>query len=208
MLRSMDAFVCFLCNLLGGIHSLKFYSAFVSACPPHHRHFHFGHNFCSVMHATIMRTLLEALLASVVCLIAWILYCVAIVARRRIVIKRQFPGPPTTSFLLGNPPPPPSSADLQKSPLYTAALAGWRDEQVLEHHVACASVTGAVLCLYAGNLAETNVADRHKVITQCSYMLCRELVTVLTMLSGCCAVACTGRSSTETIGHLCNCSRL
>ncbi len=53
-----------------------------------------------------MHALLEALLASVVCLIAWILYCVAIVARRRIVIKRQFPGPPTTSFLLGNPPPP------------------------------------------------------------------------------------------------------
>ena len=62
------------------------------------------------MHAPIIDILLEALLASAVCLLAWALFCVAIVARRRTIVKRQFPGPPTSSFLLGNPLAPPSTS--------------------------------------------------------------------------------------------------
>ena len=92
----------------------------------------------AIMHATIMHTLLEAMLASVVCLVAWILYCVAIVARRRIIIKRQFPGPPTTSFLFGTPcypfrPP----ADLQKFALY---ISSWRAGS------RCLSITSLARC--------------------------------------------------------------
>ena len=91
-----------------------------------------------------MHTLFEALLASVLCLVAWILYCVAIVARRRTIIKRQFPGPPTTSFLLGA--PLPHSVRLltsREQPLYTASLTSWRQEHVLEQEVACVSESRA-----------------------------------------------------------------
>ena len=101
------------------------------------------------MHATIMHTLPEALLASVVCLLAWILYCFAIVARRRIIIKRQFPGPPTTSFLLGAPVAPFVLLLTSRDQLYTQRgwLGGGSDKRfckalraVLRSELCCADM--------------------------------------------------------------------
>jgi hypothetical protein len=113
-------------------------------------------NFTMV--AVYIHIMLQVLFASLSCLLAWILYCVAIVARRRAIVKRQFPGPPTSSFLLGDIPPLLTATSGAQS---NRPFAAARD---LPHSLLFFRTSRTHSCARVGNLAETNVPDRHKVI--------------------------------------------